>query len=113
MTPVLTPCYVTDSSEALTRIFESNGDSLATSWNPDPDEQTYCICNQVSYGEMVACDNEDVSACPFGPSLILSSSQCEIEWFHYACVALSAAPKGKWFCPQCLNKKKRRTSERT
>ncbi|KAK9272385.1 hypothetical protein L1049_002756 [Liquidambar formosana] len=23
----------------------------------DPNEPTYCLCNQVSYGEMVACDN--------------------------------------------------------
>ena len=46
-------------------MFDANGDSLAATWNPDPDEQTYCICNQVSYGEMVACDNEDVSSlCP-------------------------------------------------
>ena len=27
----------------------------------DPSEPRYCICNQVSYGDMVACDNEDVS----------------------------------------------------
>jgi inhibitor of growth protein 4 len=27
----------------------------------DPNEPTYCICQQVSYGEMIACDNEDVS----------------------------------------------------
>lgn len=26
----------------------------------DPNEPTYCFCNQVSYGEMVACDNPNV-----------------------------------------------------
>lgn len=26
----------------------------------DPNEPTYCICNQVSFGEMVACDNPNV-----------------------------------------------------
>jgi inhibitor of growth protein 4 len=26
----------------------------------DPNEPTYCICNQVSFGEMIACDNDDV-----------------------------------------------------
>lgn len=31
-------------------------------WNYDPSEPRYCICNQVSYGDMVACDNEDVSS---------------------------------------------------
>lgn len=70
---------------------------LKGAWTFDPDEPTYCVCNQVSYGEMVACDNED----------------CEIEWFHYTCVGLTAAPKGKWYCPQCISKiKKRRVSER-
>lgn len=27
----------------------------------DPDEPTYCLCNQVSFGEMIGCDNEEVS----------------------------------------------------
>lgn len=27
----------------------------------DPNEPTYCLCNQVSYGEMIGCDNVDVS----------------------------------------------------
>lgn len=26
----------------------------------DPNEPTYCLCNQVSFGEMVACDHPDV-----------------------------------------------------
>lgn len=30
-------------------------------WNYDPNEPRYCMCNQVSYGDMVACDNESVS----------------------------------------------------
>jgi inhibitor of growth protein 3 len=29
-------------------------------WSYDPNEPKYCICNQVSYGEMVACDNSEV-----------------------------------------------------
>ena len=32
-----------------------------SSWNVDPNEPRYCLCNDVSYGEMVGCDNEDVS----------------------------------------------------
>ena len=27
----------------------------------DPSEPRYCICQQVSYGDMVACDNQKVS----------------------------------------------------
>ncbi|ORY82697.1 hypothetical protein BCR37DRAFT_319093 [Protomyces lactucae-debilis] len=49
------------------------------------DEPTYCYCNQVSYGEMVACDGDE----------------CEREWFHLACVNLTAPPKGSWYCDAC------------
>jgi hypothetical protein len=45
---------------------------------PGPDEPTYCYCNGVSYGEMVACDH----------------SGCKKEWFHLECVGLRVAPKG-------------------
>ncbi|KAM7485311.1 hypothetical protein LguiA_001320 [Lonicera macranthoides] len=58
----------------------------------DPNEPTYCFCNQVSYGEMVACDNTD----------------CKIEWFHYGCVGLKEQPKGKWYCSDCAGMQKRR-----
>ncbi|XP_026821908.1 inhibitor of growth protein 4-like [Rhopalosiphum maidis] len=57
----------------------------------DPNEPTYCLCNQVSYGEMIGCDNPD----------------CPIEWFHFACVKLTTKPKGKWFCPKCTTNKKK------
>lgn len=59
---------------------------LATSANPtgmdldlpvDPNEPTYCFCNQVSYGEMVACDNPDV---------------CFYFFFSYTCLFISILP---------------------
>ncbi|KAI9251823.1 hypothetical protein BDA99DRAFT_521269 [Phascolomyces articulosus] len=53
----------------------------------DPNEPRYCICNQVSFGDMVACDGEN----------------CEKEWFHYACVGLVEPPAGKWYCDDCAN----------
>jgi len=55
----------------------------------DPDEPTYCLCDQVSYGEMIGCDND----------------LCPIEWFHFNCVQLSTKPKGKWYCPKCRGDK--------
>ncbi|RZF41047.1 hypothetical protein LSTR_LSTR002679 [Laodelphax striatellus] len=58
----------------------------------DPNEPTYCLCHQVSYGEMIGCDNPD----------------CPIEWFHFACVGLSTKPKGKWFCPKCSADRKKK-----
>ena len=41
----------------------------------DPSEPRYCICNQVSYGDMVACDNEDVSTFGFALSFITNISK--------------------------------------
>ncbi|KAG1183480.1 hypothetical protein G6F36_008414 [Rhizopus arrhizus] len=50
---------------------------VPTDMTIDPNEPLYCYCQQVSFGEMVACDNAD----------------CEIEWFHLACVDLKTVPK--------------------
>ncbi len=36
------------------------GGGAEQDWNYDPSEPRYCVCNQVSYGDMVACDNDDV-----------------------------------------------------
>ncbi|XP_029587509.1 inhibitor of growth protein 4 [Salmo trutta] len=58
----------------------------------DPNEPTYCLCHQVSYGEMIGCHNTD----------------CSIEWFHFACVGLTTKPRGKWYCPRCTQERKRK-----
>lgn len=42
----------------------------------DEGEPRYCYCNQVSFGEMVACDND----------------YCPREWFHLSCVGLTKPP---------------------
>ncbi|TDZ33687.1 Chromatin modification-related protein YNG2 [Colletotrichum spinosum] len=49
------------------------------------DDKKYCTCQNVSFGDMVACDNEE---CPY-------------EWFHWSCVGLKSEPNGTWFCPVC------------
>jgi hypothetical protein len=64
-------------------------------WTYDPNEPRYCICNQVSYGDMVACDNEDVSiSFSFGVSLgavqtqlyeIMNCTQALEDWGESAC----------------------------
>ncbi|KAI9348873.1 hypothetical protein BD770DRAFT_327166, partial [Pilaira anomala] len=59
--------------------------SSDTDMSVDPNEPVYCYCQGVSYGEMVACDN----------------AECDIEWFHLACVDLKTVPKGKWYCDNC------------
>ena len=79
-----------DETEASPRLVETAEFDAAPKRTKrvDPNatnEPVYCICNQVSFGEMIGCDNSD----------------CEVEWFHYPCVGLSAPPPGKWYCPDC------------
>ncbi|KAK4518897.1 Bud site selection protein 6 [Mucor velutinosus] len=65
---------------------KNNGKPKSSDSEPiDPNEQLYCYCQQVSFGEMVACDNKE----------------CDVEWFHIACVDLKTVPKGKWYCDNC------------
>ena len=63
----------------------------------DSTEPTYCYCNRISFGEMIACENMD----------------CPIEWFHFECVGLTPEnrPKGErlfflFKCPCFANNKK-------
>ncbi|KAL2074780.1 hypothetical protein VTL71DRAFT_8559 [Oculimacula yallundae] len=53
----------------------------------DPNEPRYCLCNRVSFGTMIGCENND----------------CEKEWFHLECVGLTDVPPRttKWYCPEC------------
>eukprot|EP00727_Mastigamoeba_balamuthi_P007576 m51a1_g3439 hypothetical protein (242) ;mRNA; f:651913-652983 len=75
-----------DEEDARTKNCEEMSDMPV-----DPNEPRYCICQQVSFGEMVACDNK----------------KCRYEWFHFQCVGLQTQPKGKWYCPQCRAQRKR------
>ncbi|KAJ5353239.1 Zinc finger PHD-finger [Penicillium brevicompactum] len=56
-------------------------------------EPRYCYCNEISFGEMVACDND---ACPR-------------EWFHLSCVGLTKPPgkNVKWYCNECKDNMRR------
>ncbi|KAI0654450.1 hypothetical protein C8Q70DRAFT_925756 [Cubamyces menziesii] len=70
---------------------EGNDGTLSAA-EPDGDAddgKTYCFCDGVSYGEMIACDDED----------------CEKEWFHIACVGLTVVPDDTWYCARCIEKR--------
>jgi hypothetical protein len=62
-------------AEADADAEEDEGDGEAEG-EEESNEPKYCYCNDVSYGEMVACDNES----------------CAREWFHLRCAGLSRAP---------------------
>ncbi|KAF9815922.1 hypothetical protein SFRURICE_009820 [Spodoptera frugiperda] len=56
-------------------------------------ESEYCSCGRnLPDSPMIGCD---------GPT-------CERQWFHYACVGVVIVPRGNWFCPECLDKTKKR-----
>ncbi|KAH6895116.1 inhibitor of growth proteins N-terminal histone-binding-domain-containing protein [Thelonectria olida] len=69
-----------------------DGDEILGDADDDDDEggddKKYCLCHNVSYGDMVACDNDN---CPY-------------EWFHWSCVGLKSEPNGTWYCPVCTEK---------
>ncbi|KAH8675771.1 hypothetical protein BX600DRAFT_432324 [Xylariales sp. PMI_506] len=64
---------------------DHSDDDGSGSEEEDEEGKKYCLCQHVSYGDMVACDNPD---CPY-------------EWFHWNCVGLKSEPQGRWFCPEC------------
>lgn len=56
----------------------------------DGDNQLWCTCQSKSYGNMIACDNQN---CPY-------------TWFHYECVGLTQSPEDgkKWYCQTCRSR---------
>lgn len=78
------------SSASQTKISPRKRTNLIDDPVTDPNEPTFCICEQVSWGEMIACDG----------------SNCQREWFHYPCVGLTEPPKGKWYCSECKDSTK-------
>lgn len=78
----------TNASASVGSVSEDEADDSASSVhvNDDGDDETlYCLCQKVSFGDMVGCDNDD----------------CEYQWFHYKCVGVTEEPAGEWLCPIC------------
>ena len=86
--------FVTNRYQAAQYATEGAGYSSGAFYEEamkvDPNEPVYCICRQIAYGDMIACDNED----------------CAIEWFHIKCTNLSKLPRNKWLCSDCARLKK-------
>jgi len=83
-TPRSNPPSSAASSNAEEQDYQEAEVEAEIESDEDGDEPRYCYCNQVSYGNMIACDNDD----------------CPREWFHLPCVQLNKAPSNrtKWFC---------------
>lgn len=61
----------------------------------DADETRYCVCNNVSYGDMIGCDDDN----------------CQREWFHLGCVGLLKPPQGTWYCGECTQRRAARNQK--
>ena len=56
--------------------------------NEDSLHELYCLCQQPEHGKMIMCEDPN----------------CKYVWFHFTCVGIHRANKGKWFCPICIGK---------
>ena len=77
----------------------------------DPNEPRYCLCNRVSFGIMIGCENNEVSLkfpgrLDIRSVIFANDMKCEKEWFHLECVGLTEIPPRttKWYCPDCRKK---------
>ncbi|KAG0650702.1 Chromatin modification-related YNG2 [Hyphodiscus hymeniophilus] len=83
-----------DDDEAVTppaNNADGDDDMIDIDDDEGGDDKKYCTCQNVSFGDMVACDNE---SCPY-------------EWFHWSCVGLKSEPVGTWICPVCTKNMKK------
>lgn len=55
-------------------------------------QKKYCICNAISYGKMIECDNPN----------------CKLQWFHLSCVGIKEGEEpDTWYCSkECENESK-------
>ncbi|OSD04569.1 hypothetical protein PYCCODRAFT_1423979 [Trametes coccinea BRFM310] len=66
-----------EGEEDLDEAGEEGGDA--------EDQELYCYCQKLSYGEMIACDNDG----------------CRYQWFHLSCVNLKPPLPENWYCEEC------------
>ncbi|KAK6465626.1 Ing1-like protein [Scheffersomyces coipomensis] len=76
----------------------NGGENGPSNNGEDADNNLYCFCQRVSFGEMIGCDNDD----------------CKYEWFHWSCVGITSPPKDDeiWYCPDCAPKMEKRKKKR-
>ena len=83
----LSPPPASVPSTSTSALLASLPDPPPSSSTESSDKPVYCYCRQPedSDRDMIGCDNPG----------------CSIEWYHYTCLKIKTAPKGKWYCPTC------------
>lgn len=80
-TRLLSTMATVSSQPGIFASAESHGSDCAASASDQ--EKTWCFCGQVEFGKMILCEN----------------AKCHIKWFHYSCVNVKIATKGKMVLP--------------
>ena len=82
------------TNSQLPLVFEQGTDfEIGSNYLSETNEEKFCFCQGVSYGDMVECE----------------SQSCKFKWFHFSCVGLEAEPEGKWYCSDiCKDKAKKK-----
>ena len=75
----------------------------------DPNEERYCLCGDVSYGEMICCEMDEKvrhSFCEKSANANEFRSADSGQWFHLECIQIAELPPRtvKWYCPGCRKK---------
>ena len=84
--PVLPRSTVDDVIDAVVnQAYNSDDNDDLAEAAIEVDVELWCVCKKPSEGDMIACDN----------------ANCKIEWFHFDCVGIRKAPRGKWYCLEC------------
>ncbi|KAL6303992.1 hypothetical protein BKA93DRAFT_785658 [Sparassis latifolia] len=87
--------FVSTTSVVAETVDAGAGAGVEVDGDPD-DGKTYCFCDGVSYGDMIACDDKN----------------CEREWFHLPCIGLTVPPDGTWYCDACRAKRNKQRGGR-
>jgi hypothetical protein len=112
-----------NGQKTVTKVKRANGsknkkkkkadEAVSEADDIDPNEPRYCICDDVSYGDMISCDNNvsPLTSVPYqqftlqNSFMLTKKSKCEKEWFHLECVGMNQhslpGRRMKWYCPDC------------
>jgi hypothetical protein len=84
----------TQQAQPATEISRASRSKRAAKQTVEPE---YCTCGTPADNDMIACDRH-----------------CAKEWFHFACVGLTAetVPEGDWYCDECQIEQERKKKKK-
>lgn len=72
----------------FTRPSSSQLPSTMSEESEGDNDGVWCFCEQyIPDSQLIGCDNDN----------------CKVQWYHMACLGITAEPVGSWICPTCQN----------